>query len=265
LALNSKKKDHNTIEGLLTTHPNIFGDELVKSSEWQNYKNLKHTVASVLSAWEQSSLLNWKRIIIRKYQLSTETKYLYTRERILFLFCRNHSPLLQKIPLEIIKLICSYLPITLHGCHRFGFQTYSTGKWSWDCDYHYLVLDPDTHTFEYVYQNEGANWSYLGMKQTKKFGKWKINSVNMQQNSVKVKFHDVECIISARSEFQGNIEQKPPSKSYVKKATITKDPQNGGIKVILNEISIELPELSNWHFKRILAGNHECINTVLSK
>jgi len=256
LGVEYDKIENITAENLLDSIGFIF-DGIVQKDIWAKFNDLKQEIASVLANWQNSSIKKWSKILTRRYQLSSEEKYLYTPERTLLLLCRNYSPNLQKLPLEVIKLICSFLPVTMRGCWRFGVQIYTTGKWSWESKYVYLLLDPSTFEFEYASRRESTNWSYEGMRKTKATGTWEVDS-----QKTEIIAHLKKLIYSKKDSYadpedEGTVQEIQEDV----RVTLQKDLENG-IKVRVPPIGeksneTELPELSLWHLEEIRRGKKE--------
>eukprot|EP01124_Arcella_intermedia_P013052 TRINITY_DN1944_c0_g2_i2.p1 TRINITY_DN1944_c0_g2~~TRINITY_DN1944_c0_g2_i2.p1 ORF type:complete len:621 (+),score=104.52 TRINITY_DN1944_c0_g2_i2:254-1864(+) len=118
---------------------------------WESLPNLKNEVLSYLENLEQRSQHAFRIRAIREYQLSKEPKYWYSYERIYFLLCCNHSKGLSSLPLDVIHLICSFLPKSLYGCLNFGYQRREKDRYkNIQFKRKYLSLHPENNTFELV-------------------------------------------------------------------------------------------------------------------
>lgn len=100
---------------------------------------LREGIINIMLTWEEQSQKAWAHRIVKQHSLSKEKKHFHTNERIMCLLAHKYSQNgFKSIPLDVIKEICKYLPVTLYG----GLVFSTIEQWKWESSGVCLILSP---------------------------------------------------------------------------------------------------------------------------
>lgn len=217
--------------------------------------NFQERLLKVFVEWEIESQQRWKLRDHRQIELQHEEKVFWNHDRLLLLWATKGWPM------EIRKLVCKHLPVTLYGGRFFGKQSFSHLKWGSDCKARFLVLNSKKKTFDLTVRSETTNWNYGGLHGSKRTGDFEMTSngglllhVNKSRKLSKIDYNQPieETPIPEEEGITIHAEMKP-------------DRRNGGIKVVLtlpNDTTMTtkyFSELKEQEYNDANANNEKCI------